>query len=473
MSIDSGQDGRGAVVIGSSLAGLLAARVLSTHFPRVTLIERDEVRHQAEVRKGQPQARHVHGLLTSGLNVMTRYFPGLPERLRAGGARLVDFAKGLRWHAAGGYRLQFETGLLAAFVSRPFLEWQIRQEVLSRPNVTLLDHRHVTALLTTDDRDRVVGVSIRGSAGGSDAELRADLVVDATGRGSLTPKWLETLGYRRPEEHIVPIDVRYTSRIYRRRPGDLQGAEAVLISPAPPENNRLGALFPMEDDRWIVSLAGWGGEHAPADEAGFLRFAQQLPAPDIARLLPRLEPLSEIFTQAFPANRRRHFERLSAFPEGLLVIGDGVCSFNPAYGQGMTAAAMQAAVLDDVLSAGPSHRRLWQTYFRRVAKVVDTPWQMALCEDFRFPKTRGRRPIGSIPMNAYLARVQRATHHDPLVYGAFIEVLNLIAPPGRLFLPTILWRLFRNWWRGGADSERGRRPAGHLQTTCPANRATQ
>ena len=345
--------------------------------------------------------------------------------------------------------------------------------MLSRPNVALLDRQHVTGLLTTDDRQRIVGATVRGAADAPNGELRAELVVDATGRGSPTPKWLETLGYRRPDEHIVPIGVRYTSRIYRRRTGDLPGAEAVLISPAPPENNRLGALFPMEDNRWVISLAGWGGEHAPADEAGFLRFAQELPAPDLARLLPRLEPLSEIFTQTFPANRRCHFERLAAFPEGLLVIGDGLCSFNPAYGQGMTAAALQAAVLDGVLCGGQSRERLWKTYFRRVSKVVDIPWQMALCEDFRFPRTQGRRPFGTSLMNAYVTRVQQATHHDPLVYGAFIDVLNLLAPPRRLFRPAILWRLYRHWRQHGLNKRRSLRTSGNLHLCRPANQAAR
>ncbi|MFQ5911938.1 MAG: FAD-dependent oxidoreductase [Nitrospinota bacterium] len=433
-----------AIAIGGSFTGLLAARVLSDHFEQVTLIERDKINDRPEARKGQPQSHHAHSLLANGLDVLTRYFPDLPDGLRAGGATVTDIGTGFRWYASGGYRLQFESGLASALMSRPFLEWQIRRRVLALSNVTVLDQSTVTALLTTADGGRVTGVrTLHQVEKSREAALTADLVIDATGRGSAGLKWLEALGYTGPKEETVKVGVAYTSRIYRRRPGDLVGAELVLIAPEPPHNKRFGVMLPMEDDRWIVSLAGWAGNHAPANEAGFLEFARSLAAPDIYNMIPRLEPLTDFITHKFPSNLRHHYENLTRFPGGFLVMGDAIASFNPVYAQGMSSAAMQAAALDELLAGRGSLDGLWEAFFKRAAKVVDLPWQLAAGQDFRFPETRGNKTPGTDLMNAYFAKVARATHRDPVVYGAFLRVTNLMARRTSLFKLHILWRVLR------------------------------
>ena len=428
-----------AIVIGGSFAGLMAARVLSDHFAQVTILERDKIHDRPEARKGQPQVRHVHGLLPNGLLLLTRYFPDLPDGMREGGSTITDMGAAIRGYIAGGYRRQFESGLTIAFQSRPFLEWQVRRRVAALPNVTVLDQTAVTSLLANADGRLVTGVrAISKTGDGREAEMNADLVTDTTGRGSVSPKWLETLGYAKPEENAVRIGLAYTTRVYRRRPGDLPGAKMVLISPAPPHNKRLGLFVPMEDDRWNISLAGWANNHAPADEAGFLEYARSLAAPDIFNVLPRLEPLTDFVTHKFPSNLRYHYEKLTRFPEGFLVLGDALCCLNPVYGQGMTSAAMQAAALDESLTCRGSLDGLWRTYFQRAAKAVDIPWRAAVGNDFLFSETEGRKPPGTDSRNAYLARVQRATHHDTEVYGAALEVYSLMAPVTRLFqLPVI------------------------------------
>jgi len=273
--------------------------------------------------------------------------------------------------------------------------------------------------------------------------ISADLILDVTGRGTVTPKWLEALGFSRPPEDVVQVGVGYTSRIYRRQPGDLVGAELIFITANPPHDQRLGAMFPLEDDRWIVTLAGWAGDHAPADEAGFLEFARSLPVQDIAERIPKFEPLSDIFTYNLPSNLRRRYDRLTRFPEGYLVLGDALCSFNPVYGQGMTSAALQAAALDEMLRGRRSLEGFWKPYFKRVAKIVNDPWSLAVSEDFLFPATKGKKPFGFGPINAYMAKVQLATHHDTVVYKAFLQVMNLASSPGSLFHPRILWRALR------------------------------
>lgn len=434
-----------AIVIGGSMAGLLAARVLSKHFTQVTLLERDEIRDQPEARKGQPQTRHLHGLLAKGLETMLTYFPTLVDDLQAGGAVVTDMGQGMRWYTFGGYRRQFNSGMNGALMSRPFLEWQIRRQLLALPNVQLIDACDVEGLTLRADSRQVTGVVIRRTDDQQVTTLSADLVVDASGRGAASPKWLAQLGYAKPAESFVKANVGYATRLYRRRPGDLEGAELLMIAPDAPHGKRMGLIFPIEGDRWICTLGGWAGDHPPTDEAGFLAFAQSLPASDLAQMLNRLEPISEIITHKFPGSLRRHYERLARFPDGYLVLGDAICSFNPVYGQGMTSAAMQAAALDQLLTARTGLAGLWRDFFKAAAKVVEIPWQLAVGEDFRFAETEGKKPAGVDLINGYVAKVHRATHHDTEVYTAFLKVMNLMAAPTSLFHPKILWRVL--WGR--------------------------
>ncbi|MCC6168633.1 MAG: FAD-binding monooxygenase [Caldilineaceae bacterium] len=435
--------GRRAVVIGASMAGLLAARVLSNHFDQVFLLERDKVHDHPETRKGQPHTRHVHGLLARGFEIMTHYFPGLPEDLVQGGALIGDMGADLRWFVAGGYRLQTHVGMNGVLSSRPFLEWRIRRMLLTRPNITLLDECEVKEPATDSAKQRITGVHVVHRGDGHRAELlETDLVIDASGRGSAAAKWLAALGYAQPEEEAVQVNIGYASRIYRRKPGDLVGANLIMITPTPPQSIRGGFAFPMEDDRWIVGLGGRGGDYPPTDEAGFLEFARSLAAPDIYNLLLQVEPLSEIVPYRFPANLRRRYEKLARFPEGFLVLGDAVCSFNPVYGQGMTSAALQAVELDRLL-ADRGVKGLASAYFKQIVKIIDIPWQIAVGEDFRFPTTQGKKAPETDLINAYVTQVNRASHHDPVALKAFLEVMNLIKPPSSLMRPRILWRVLR------------------------------
>lgn len=439
-----------AIVIGGSMTGLLAARVLSDHFTHVTLIERDALTDRPESRQGQPHTRHLHGLLASGKQVLERYFPDLIDTLVAGGATLADMGQSVRWHVLGDYRLRYESGMTGILLSRPFLEWQIRRRVVALPNVTVMDHCTVEALLTTSDRSQVTGVQIRQrttSQNPQHSQLAADLVIDASGRRSPSPDWLADLGYAKPPETVVTVNVGYATRLYQRQPTDLVGAAAVMISPLPPACQRAGLAFPIEGDRWIVTLAGWAEEQPPFDESGFLDFAHRLPAPDIYHLIRRAEPISEIIGYKFPASIRRHYEKLTRFPAQYLVMGDAICSFDPAYGQGMTSAALQVALLDDLLQRHneqqPLSRRFFRRFFQRAARIVDIPWQLTVGEDFRFPGTQGHKPLGTDLINAYGTLVQQATHHDAVIYEAFLKVMNLMLPPSSLFHPRIIWRVWR------------------------------
>ena len=437
---------RKAIVIGGSMAGLLAARALHKHFAQVTILERDPVHERPESRKGQPQTRHVHALLASGLQILDDYFPDLMDTLAQTDVLITDAGEAVRWYARGGYRRPVHLGFDVVTMSRPFLEYQVRQRVLALPNVTLLDNRAAREFLPSADDGRVQGVIVEERVpDGRTRTFAADLVVDCTGRGSHTPRRLQELGYDSPPESEVRVDVRYASRIYRRDADDPRGRQGILVTPHGPHATRFGGMVPIENGRWMLSLAGMNGDHCPLDETGFLSFARTLPAPDIYEIISGAQPLSEIRSHRLVSSLRRHYEKLPRFPEGLLVLGDAIASFNPIYGQGMTSAAMQAQELDEMLENRRSQVGLAPAFFERAAGVVDVPWQLAVGADFAFPDTSGPKPPATDFINWYVKRVDRASHRDELVCAAFLKVVNLLAPPSSLFHPRVLWRVL---WQG-------------------------
>ncbi len=434
--------GNHAVVIGGSIAGLMAARILSDHFAQVTILERDPVDAMPQARKGQPQVRHLHALLAGGLDVMTAYFPGFEQTLEAAGAQIGD-GEYLRWYGYGGYRMAGATGVPGVFASRPLIEWCVRQRVLALPNVTLRDEIGVEALQMTADNRCVTGVQIVHRREEKRREvLSAELVVDASGRGSSMPKWLTELGCAAPEESTIKAGIGYATRLYARQPGN-GPVTGYYITPDAPDGLRGDGAFPIEGDRWIVTLAGYLGDHAPTDDAGFLAYAATLPTSDIYDLIRTAEPLTEVMVHKYPSSLRRHYETLKRFPERLLVLGDAMCSFNPIFGQGMTVASKEAAALDALLRERRSLDGLWKPFFKAAATIVAVAWELTAGEDFRYPAAEGKRPAGLALINAYVGKMHRATHHDMEVYRAFLRVAHLQAPPTTLMHPKIMWRVLR------------------------------
>jgi 2-polyprenyl-6-methoxyphenol hydroxylase-like FAD-dependent oxidoreductase len=443
----STQIGDHAVVLGASMAGLAAARVLADAYQRVTVLERDALPPAAAHRKGVPQSRHAHGLLAGGRAALEELFPGLTDELVANGALPGDLQANTRWYNRGLRLCPEPSDLRALAVSRPLLEGCIRDRVRDLSNVWLVDRCDVAGLATTPDGRRVHGVRVLRRADGSAEEvLPADLVVDATGRGSRSPVWLEELGYPRPAEEELRIDVAYASRVYRRRGDHLDGDRAVLVA-ATVDRPRAAAMLAMEGDRWMVTLASYRGPRPPTDPDGFTAFAAGLPAPDIFEVIADAEPLGEVLPARYPASVRRRYERLDRFPGGYLVTGDAVCGFNPIYGQGMSVAALEALALRECLRDGPGSG-LARRFFAKVARIVDIPWGIAVTSDLRFPWIHGARTAKVRLVNAYLARFHVAAEHDPVLGRAFLRVVNLIDRPEGLLRPAIAARVLGgNLWR--------------------------
>lgn len=429
------------MVLGGSMGGVLAARVLAEFYHEVLVVDRDKVLGVSSPRKGAPHTVHAHGLHARGHLILEELFPNLTDELSAAGVPTGDLGE-MRWYFDGRRLRPARTGLISITAPRPVLEHHVRSRVAHLPNVKFLEEHDILGLVGTPDRARIVGVRVQSRAPHATEEvLDADLVVDATGRGSRTPAWLEEFGYQRPEEERIKIGLAYTTRHYRTRPEWFDGVQS--INPvASPENPR-GAFFgQVGPDTCILSLTGILGDYPPTEPEAFLEFTKSLPVPDVFEAIQDGEALDDPVSFRFPASVRRRYERLTRLPERLLILGDAVCSFNPVYGQGMSVAAIESLTLRDHLRQGRPPQP--QKFFKDIARVIDTPWEISAGGDLDFPQVEGRRTLKVRFGNAYLARLRYAATKDAEVTNGFMRVAGLIDPPQALMRPGMMWRVLRH-----------------------------
>lgn len=432
-----------AVVIGGSMAGLMAARVLADHFRNVTVIERDVRSPHPDYRHGVPQGRHAHALLLGGQQIVFKLFPAARQALVDAGADTINMGRDMRWYHFDVWKCRYDSALEVISASRPLIEWTLGEQLRRLPNVSCMDGWSVDSLIYAGN-GVVSGVRAQRRDDRSvEQQLSTDLVVDASGRGSQVPLQLKALGFERPEEETVKIDVAYATRLFRA-PATPRSWKALFVISQPPAK-RGALILPIEGNRWICTLYGMHGDHPPCDEAEWLAFAKSLPVPDMYEALRQAEPLTEITRYGYRASQRRYYEKLRRFPSGLLVLGDAICSFNPIYGQGMSAASMYADVLSQCLqertASGWSLGDLWKTFFPCAARVADVPWQLATGEDFRFPETIGTRGAATRFLHWYTGKVQVACGRSPRVTERLYEVMHLLKRPNALFGPDMMWQL--------------------------------
>jgi 2-polyprenyl-6-methoxyphenol hydroxylase-like FAD-dependent oxidoreductase len=440
--------GERAIVLGASMGGLLAARVLADSYRTVTVVERDRLPIAPEARRGVPQGRLVHALLARGAQVLDELFPGLLDELVANGATRWDgdYAK-MSFSLAGHQlvrsgRCPSPDAMPFYFQSRPFLEWHVLRRVRDLSNVTILERHDVVSLAATADRSRVTGVVVVDRDGPDDDStktLTADLVVDATGRGSRTPLFLEQLGYHRPEEDEVVVHLAYACQAVRTAPG----AVAEKFIGIMPEAGRpkMFATMVNENDTAMFAVGAMAGQQAPTTTAQMLSFAADFVPAHVLAAFAGAEPLGEVVNYRVPSNRWRRYDKMRRLPAGLLVVGDAVCSFNPIYGQGMTVAAVESLVLRDCLRRGDQD--LAHRFFRSSAKTIRTAWQSAAGSDLALPEVDGAVPISIRLSNAYLERVLTAAETDQDVMLRFLRVLGMIDSPAKLFSPSFIVRVLR------------------------------
>ena len=432
-----------AVVLGASMAGLMAARVLADHFAKVTIVERDDLPVGPDDRRGAAQGRHLHVLLPRGSEVLEQLFPGILADLVASGSP-VSTGEGpdVPYMSIIGHRVaqprRRRRPIRTYTPSRRLLEFHVRKRVKDLANVTFVEGHEVAGLLADDDRRRITGVRVARRDSGAETVLAAVLFVDAMGRGSRTPVLLEGLGYRRPVEDELTVQLAYASQVVGMPVGTAKSP--VLIMPEPGRATGL-ACTGNEGETWIITACSMLGVDMPRNRAELIDFIDAVAPPDLAGVLRAGEPLSEVTNYRVPSSRWRRYDKLRRFPQGLLVVGDAFCSFNPIYGQGMTVAALEALALRECLSKGNGD--LARRFFAAAAKPVAQAWQLSVGSDLALPEVSGTRSIGIRIANAYVDWVVSAAEIDTVVTEAFQRVIGMLDRPSSLVTPSVILRGMR------------------------------
>jgi 2-polyprenyl-6-methoxyphenol hydroxylase-like FAD-dependent oxidoreductase len=436
-----------AIVIGGSVAGLVTARVLADFFQEVVILERDAFPTDGpDYRKGLPQARHQHILLTKGREVFEQLFPGFDAALAKTGAELADHTEDMALFSPAGRLPRFRSGIVLRLASRIQIDWILLGFLRQMNNVRIVENTRVQSLPC--DAGKVTGVTLEDGT-----TLTADWVVDASGRGSIAPKWLQSAGFDAPPEETIDAKLGYASRFYERSAEFPTDFKAIAMTPVPLSNPRGVGMWQVEGNRWLLTLIGTAGHFPPTDEAGFAQFASKLADPVVVNTMRHAKPCSDIVAFKGTANRWRHFERVKALPERFVVIGDAFCAFSPFYGQGMTMAARSALAMRDALnkhtlSSKPNFQAAQAQYVVKAAALFEAPWVLATGEDLRWPSTTGAKPDW----------VTRASHRimdtllplstsSTLLVRNFLRISNMTASPATLLDPRILSQLVWHWLR--------------------------
>lgn len=436
--------GKHAVVIGASLAGLSAARVLSDFFDQVTIYERDELPDGPTNRSAVPQGRHLHLLMARGAAEYDKLFPGLLDDMVANGVERLDNNPDAIHFAAAGHVLgtadKLKDGFTAYVPSRPHLEWQIRKRALAIPNVELIK-RGVVEPKFDAATQRVTGVLLDSADGPENVD--ADLVVDASGRGTRLPVWLEQWGFDRPREETVDVGIGYVTHKVRVPAGMIQ--EKVVVSGASREQPvGVGALY-YEDGDWIITTFGTSKIEPPKDFEGMCALVEDTLPPHFAAALKVSEPIGEPAIHKYPVSKWRRFDRMTRFPKGIVPFGDAVVSFNPTFGQGMTMTSIQAANLLEVLRSGDPD--VPGQFMKATTKTTRPVWMMDAIGDLTLHNAPGDKPFWYAPVGNLFDMFLGAAETEPVLAEWFLRRFNQLDSLWMVPPPSIVARTCRHNFR--------------------------
>jgi 2-polyprenyl-6-methoxyphenol hydroxylase-like FAD-dependent oxidoreductase len=436
-----------AVVIGAGMGGLTVAQALARHFGQVIVLERDDLPPEPIPRPGVPQGKHVHALLAGGLHALEQLFPGFAKALAAAGAVPIRVGLDSRLEQVGYDPFpQRDLRRWNYSMSRPLLEHVVRQFVLRDRRIEIRDRLGVREIIASVHGGGVSGVRIESRGSATDT-LEADLVVDATGRAALTMDFLQSNGYGSVEESSIAVDIRYTCGVFVLPAADTPDWKILMTRPDPRISGRRAIMFRIEGgERWILGLGGVDGDSAPPDLQGFLNYARTLRTTTAFEAVRNADLQGELTRFAFPKSFRRHFERMTAFPRGLLPIADSICRINPSFGQGMSVAAKEAVLLDQILGE-VSHlpdplTELASTFLRRLDSVLADPWAVA-GQDYIYEHLVNERPPGFAETLKLQEALTRLAAEDPAVHLLTTEVAQLLEPSSVLRNSPMAERLAR------------------------------
>jgi 2-polyprenyl-6-methoxyphenol hydroxylase-like FAD-dependent oxidoreductase len=436
--------GRQALVIGAGMSGLAAAGALAKHFEKVTVLERDGIGDDPSYRAGTPQSRQLHGLLSGGLEALCRIFPGFDQDLAAAGAAPIRETIDIREEHPGFDPFpRRDFGGVLYGVSRPLLEHTLRRRARTLRNVVIRDRCRVLKLVASADRRRITGARCEGIDGTREM-VPADLIVDASARGTLTLAALDAVGLARPQETTVGVDIGYSTAAFEM-PEHRPDWKAVLTFPSAPSDGRCGFLLPVEGNRWMVCIAELQCPRPPVSLAEFLEAARGLRTRTIYHMIRKARPASMPQRFGLPASTWRHYETVAGFPQGLVPIGDAVCRFNPVYGQGMSMAAREAVILANLLARRARDAGglagLPQDFLAEAQPWIAGAWAMSATPDLAYPQTRGERPADLEEKLGFVAALYRLAARDAEVHELLVAVRHLARPNDALNQPALVDRV--------------------------------
>lgn len=461
-----------AIVIGAGMSGLISAKILSKHFNEVIVLEKDSISENfsPEHRKGLPQAHHQHILLMKGRELFEEIFPGFDNELADMGAPELSYSNDIALYVGHGKLPRFPSYLKVRPSRRIWIDALVRKRISALSNVEFISNIQVQHLSFDDKENRVNGVIYSAfqkdelSSVETETTLKADLVIDCSGRGSRITKWLKQLGLSGVPSTEIDPKLGYASCLLKI-PENYSGVRGIEVAPHAPDNPRAAGLWEVEKGTWLLTLIGMAGNYPPIDIEGFKAFAAALPTSAISDILNQAERISEIQSFRGTQNIWRHYEKMPNYPNGLLVMGDALCAFNPLHGQGLTLIARSAQLLDQQLLQGEKthYSSKWvQTNYRKLNKVFLSAWMFAISEDMRWPETIGRKIDWKLKLAyRFTDKLLSTSQHSKYVTQQCLAVANMLRSPISLLLPGILLRMF--WY--SFYKQKNQSIEGRMQTT--------
>lgn len=433
-----------AIVIGGSMAGKFAAKALSTSFKEVIIIEAGERWDGKSLRKRVPQSNHPHVLLKGGENAIEELFPNITNELIEAGSIINNFTRDLKWHQFGLWKQPFIGEVHMIQQSRPLLEWHIQKRIHQISNITIKYETLVKGLLVDAKLNKVCGVKVKYLETNTQEEVHADLVVDASGFGSKSIEWLREYEIEVQEEK-VRIDLFYATKMFKLKENEKLDCCNVLMSPSFPDNPYGVLIQTIEDNRYFVTFSGYTNEKAPQTDDEFYDFAENLSISNVTDFLNKAEGITDIKTYKIPYQVRRRFDLVNNVPEGLLVVGDAQCRFDPVFGQGVSVAAMEAHQLQ-LLLQDRKHldKTFTQQFYKKAATIIETPWDMTTTEISRHPQLKRELTTKQKFQLWYTKQIYRLSASNSDVYIRLVRVMNLIRNPFHLFHPKVLLSILLN-----------------------------
>ncbi|MEC2474193.1 NAD(P)/FAD-dependent oxidoreductase [Bacillus thuringiensis] len=433
-----------AIVIGGSMAGKFAAKALSTSFKEVIIIEAGERWDGKSSRKRVPQSNHPHVLLKGGENAIEELFPNITNELIEAGSIINNFTRDLKWHQFGLWKQPFIGEVHMIQQSRPLLEWHIQKRIHQISNITIKYETLVKGLLVDAKLNKVCGVKVKYLETDTQEEVHADLVVDASGFGSKSIEWLREYEIEVKEEK-VRIDLFYATKMFKLKENEELDCCNMLMSPSFPDNPYGVLIQTIEDNRYFVTFSGYANEKAPQTDDEFYDFAENLSISNVTDFLNKAEGITDIKTYKIPYQVRRRFDLVNNVPEGLLVVGDAQCRFDPVFGQGVSVAAMEAHQLQLLLQGRKQlDKTFTQQFYKKTANIIETPWDMTTTEISRHPQLKRELTTKQKFQLWYTKQIYRLSASNSDVYIRLVRVMNLIRSPFHLFHPKVLLSVLHN-----------------------------